>query len=99
MDATQFPSLPRPLHTARFPHGALVAATLGSLGRLDLAEPAAKTGMHTNGEATHGQGNVTDAAASLDSAATTPNRMARWRARVTAPIRRLAVSLVLAGAM
>jgi hypothetical protein len=99
MDATQFHSPTRPLHTARFPHGALVAATLGSLGRLDLAEPAAKTGMHATGEGTHGQGNLTDPAASLDSAATTRNRMARWRARLTAPIRRLAVSLMLAGAM
>ena len=92
MDATQSHSLPRPLRTARFPRGALVTATLGSLGRLDLAAPAAKTG-------THGKGNVPDPAASLDSAATTRNRIARWRARLTAPIRRLAYSLVLAGAM
>lgn len=99
MDATQFPSLPRPLHTARFPLGRLVTATLGSLGRLDLAEPAAKTGMHASGEGKHGQGSVTDPAASLASTATTRNRMARWWTRLTAAIRRLAVSLMLAGAM
>jgi hypothetical protein len=92
MAATQFYPLTRPLPTVHTPLGALVPATLGSLGRLDLAEPAAKTG-------THGKANVPDPAAALASAATTPNRMARWRVRLTTPIRRLAVNLMLAGAM
>lgn len=99
MDATKSYSRTRPLHMAGFPHGTLVAATLGSLGRLDLVDTPVTTGTHATGEGTYGNGNVTDPAASLGSAATTRNRMARWRALLTAPIRRLAVSLMLAGAM